>query len=163
QLGVVMSEARSNVTPFPETHAFSRTSGLGTPNGGALGGTSVEVDVGDLAVEAGLDENGQPVVRGTAPAVHTHDDDEDFSANLAEGLPEIAINQIVDEVLQGVDADEQTRAELVSQYRSGLELIGTKIEEVGATMGQKRNISRMNDTLLLEAMVKYHAGAVAEM
>ncbi|PWT75579.1 MAG: hypothetical protein C5B60_05150, partial [Chloroflexi bacterium] len=145
-----MSEQR-NVVPFPETGGFSRT-GLG-----AVGGTSVEVDTGDLAVEAGLDDDGNPIVRVTAPAVHTYDDDEEFTVNLAERLPENTVHMIVDEVLQGVDADEQTRQELTSQYRSGLDLIGTKLEEVGATMGQKRNISRMNDPLLLEAMVRYHA------
>ena len=124
----------NNVRPFPTTEGFSRT-GLG-----AYGGTSVQIDTGDLQVEAGTDAQGNPIVRVTAPAVHTHDDDESFDANLAGRLPEQVTAQIVDEVIQGVEADEMTRAELVAQYRSGLELIGTKIEEVGATMGQKRNI-----------------------
>src|SRR5215472_11128141 len=159
-----MSEARNNVTPFRPSDGFSRSGGLNDPLGGALGGTTVAVDMGELEVEAGVDDQGNPVVRVTAPAVHTHDDDDqDFGENLAERLPDSVIQAITEEVIEGVSADEMTRQGLMEQYREGLDLLGGKIEEITASQGQKRGISRLGDTTLIECMIKYHAGALAEL
>ena len=159
-----MSEARQpdpGVVPFPLAEGFQRASNV---SAGLGGGPGVRVQGDDLDIETGVNAQGQPVVRVLAPAVRTYDDDGDeFSRNLAETLDDGVLQQVGEEVLLGVEADEMTRAELISQYQSGLELLGLKIEEVSATYGQKRGVSRIGHPLLLEAMIKYHAGAMAEM
>jgi hypothetical protein len=152
---------------FPEIEQFSRAGGLGNPLGGALGGTSVEVDMGELAVEVRDDGKGGQIIAVTAPAVHTHDyDDEEFDANLAEDgrVAEGILTAVADELLQGVEADEMTRSDLIRQYQSGLELLTNKNEEPGTSQSQARStITQINHPLLTEAMVKYHSGALAEM
>src|SRR3974390_3199190 len=67
------------------------------------------------------------------------------------------------EVVQGVDADILSRQAWVEQYTKGIDLLGLKIEELNQRGGVRRNISRVGHPLLLEAMVKYQAGAAAEM
>lgn len=158
-----MSEARDNVIPFSDVPGFARTSGLGGSGLGAVGGVSVAVDTGDLTVEAGVDEQGNPVVEITAPAVHTHDDENDvnFYANLAD-RPGIDLPGLANEVIEGATADEQSRQQLIQQYVDGLDLLGSKLEEVSASQGQKKGLSRIGHPLLTEAMVKYWSGAMAE-
>jgi len=99
------------------------------------------------------------------PAVHTHrgDEDDDFDRNLALDNT-INLTGIGTETVEGVRADQASRSEWESQYEKALGLLGLKIEELEA-MGRARTRepSRANHTLLIEAIVKYFAGASAEL
>lgn len=98
------------------------------------------------------------------PAVHTPpDDDGNFGANLAEKMAEGDLGRIAMEIEEGVQSDIQSRAEWITQYRKGLELLGTKIEDAEQSNGRRRNISRVGHPLLMEAMVRYQASAEGEM
>ena len=123
-------------------------------------GPDIRIDLGGM-LEVGDDGS------IGAPAVHTHrDENENFGENLAE-RPEMqsALAGIAAEIIEGVDADEMSRADWISQYTKGIDLLGLKIEELNQSQsqGRKRDVSRANDTTLIEAMVKYEAGAEAEL
>lgn len=98
-----------------------------------------------------------------APAIRKNRDRTDFNENLANHLPDDVLSRIGDEVIEGVQADISSRTDLITQYTNGIDLLGTKVEELSQTRGSKRDVSRANHSLLMEAMVKYHAGAEAEM
>jgi len=145
------------------------TNGQGAtiPSRGEVGG------IGSVSVNAIL-ENGKEVninPDGTvdifdpqSPAVHSgKDDDDSFSDNLAERLPESALMSLATEVIEGVEDDERSRASLLTQYEKGLDLLGTTIEEVSTPSSPSRSISRVGHPLLMETMIKYHAGSEAEM
>jgi hypothetical protein len=126
-------------------------------------GPDVVIDLGDGALEVGDDGS------ISAPAVHAHrtqDENEDFGENLAS-RPEFqnALARIASEVMEGVDSDEQALTEWIEQYNEGIELLGTKIEKLNqsGSQGRKRDISRANDSTLIEAIVKGSASSEAEL
>lgn len=124
-------------------------------------GADVVIDLGDGALEVGDDGS------IFAPAVHTHrDENEDFGENLAT-RPEFqdALAGIAAEVMEGVDSDEQALTEWIDQYNLGIELLGTKLEKLdqSGSQGRKRDISRANDSTLIEAIVKGTASARGEL
>jgi hypothetical protein len=88
-----------------------------------------------------------------------------FGENLAItlGLAGRTLDGLGSEALQGVDADILSRQMWIDQYNKGIDLLGLKIEELSQRGGVRRNISRVGHPLMLEAMVKYQAGAAAEM
>src|SRR6266700_2484112 len=89
--------------------------------------------------------------------------DDEFGANLAERLDEGTLSQIATEVIEGVQADIDTRADLIEQYELGIELLGTRIEDISTPATAGKSISRVGHPLLIESMIKAHAGAEAEM
>lgn len=100
----------------------------------------------------------------SSPSIReSKDDTGDFDDNLAFVCGEGVLNSISEEVHSGVEADLMSRTDWYEQYQKGLELLGTKIEDVGRGGSQRRNISRANDTTMMEAIVKYWAGAAAEL
>lgn len=117
------------------------------PASGGLGALSVEV-AEDGSVTIGPSAKSQPADSGK------------FDANLAEGRD---CADVAEYVLQGIESDIQSRSEFIQNYTKGLELLGLKIEDSTNVRGQKRNISRVNHPLLLEAIVRFQAQARAEM
>jgi hypothetical protein len=99
------------------------------------------------------------------PAIHTHRDDEDaqFGENIADRI-EGALPGIAEEIIEGVEADSASRSPWTDQYQKAIDLLGLKIEDLNSqSRGRSRDVSRANHTLLIEAMVKYHAGAEGEL
>ena len=89
---------------------------------------------------------------------------EGFDENLAEreelaaALPELA-----QEILDGVDSDLASRQAWIANYAKGLDLLGLMIETRSGTKAQKRNVSRVRDTTLLETVVKAQSQARGEL
>jgi hypothetical protein len=99
-------------------------------------------------------------VRGTGTQ---NDNPADFGENLAQTLDEGVLSNIAAEVIEGVEADQQSRTAWVEQYTKGIDLLALKIEDPGQQGGGSRGVSRAGHTLLIEAMVKQQAAAGAEM
>jgi hypothetical protein len=162
-----MSEDRGQVVQFPQNTQTGWAGSLAGQGLGAVGGTAVAVQLNDeLEVQVVPNEDGgSDVVVVTAPAVHTYDDDDQqFEANLADiGFPASILANVADDALQGLETDEGSRAELIQQWNEGIDLLGLKLEEISASQGQKRGISRVGHPLLKESLIKYVASATGEL
>lgn len=122
----------------------------------------IVLDLGDTAI-AVTDDIGAPAVHGT----RTQDEDADFGRNLALDTTDGTLARIASEIMEGVESDEQSRQPWIEQYTRGLDLLGLKIEEPAdgqrQTGSRRQGVSRANDPLLIEAIVKYAASADGEL
>jgi hypothetical protein len=119
----------------------------------------VRLDVGDDG-DVDIDIGGEPEQDADQDA----DDDDDFGRNLAEDLDEGKLSEIANDVMDGVDADEGSRQEWITQYQKAIELLGLKIEDLASgSSGGNKDPSRANDSTLIEAIVRYEAEAEAEL
>ena len=87
-----------------------------------------------------------------------------FDENLAE-RPELIgrLMEIGQDILEGVEADIASRQGWISNFTEGLDLLALKIDQRSNTKGQKRNVSRVRDTTLLETIVKAQSQARGEL
>lgn len=149
----------NNILPFPPG------GGLAGPSRGQVGGIGsgiVDVQLDD-GTGVSVYEDGSVVIAMPAPAILHNYDDDTFDQNLAERIPEQVLAGIVDECIEGVQSDITTRADLIDQYEKGIELLGTRIEDISTPSSSGRSVSRIGHPLLIETMVKYQAGSEAEM
>lgn len=120
------------------------------------GSTVVEVDDdGNVKViEVGADNPNEP--------------DKGFDENLAEhpALTD-ALYEIATDLLQGIDADIQSRADFVNHYTEGMKQLGLVLEDPsrqkpsGKSNGRK--VSTLRDTTMLESVVKAQSQARGEL
>ncbi len=116
--------------------------------------------VGSTVIEIGDDGS----VTGRIQQPDTPPHSLDFDENLAERLElKQHLGEIADDILQGVEADLASRQGWIANYTEGLELLGLNIDQRSATKGQKRNVSRVRDTTLLETIVKAQSQARGEL
>lgn len=108
--------------------------------------------------------DGGVIIHDSAPASRPETTDfGKFNENLAKKLPASAMATIVEDIIQGIESDEQSRKGFIDNYTKGIELLGLKIEEQSNTRSQKRNVSRVRNPLLLEACVRGQSAARAEL
>lgn len=146
----------SNIIDFPQ-------GGSAPPDGdnGGIGDGTVVVTT-DTGEEVSVYADGSVAIVAPFPQ-RENLDDEDFHYNLAERLDDSVLASIADEVIEGVLTDIASRADLIDQYEKGIDLLGTRIEDISTPASTGRSISRIGHPLLMETMIKYHAGAEAEM
>lgn len=115
---------------------------------------------GSLVVSTDDDGNVTVKIQG----VEKPDRNESFDENLAE-RPELehALAEIGSDVLEGVEADLQSREGWIANWTEGIDLLALKIDQRSNTKGQKRNVSRVRDTTLLETIVKAQSQARGEL
>lgn len=119
-----------------------------------------ETPVGSTIVET--DDDGNVTVKtkqaDKAPR------NENFDENLAE-RPEliVALSEIGNDIYEGIESDLASRQGWIANYTEGLDLLGLKIDQRSNTKGQKRNVSRVRDTTLLETIVKAQSQARGEL
>jgi hypothetical protein len=159
--GVVLPpELRAALQP-----AEGRASRLGTalpsrpPDQPSFDNAEIVLDLGDVTVSIGGDEDAIG-----APYIKENPEPPPFGENLAISLADknLPFGTIASQLIQGVEADELSRSQWTDQYKKGMDLLGLKIEEI-ANRSQRRNVSRVGHPLMIEAMVKYQAGAEAEL
>ena len=115
---------------------------------------------GTLIVET--NDDGGVTVKTVQP--ETPDLTEGFDENLAE-RPELfsSLASIADDILIGIESDLASRQERIANFTEGLDLLGLKIDQRSNTKGQKRNVSRVRDTTMLETIVKAQSQARGEL
>lgn len=87
-----------------------------------------------------------------------------FTANLAEQLPETALNVIGLELFEGIEADEQSRQEQIQTYTQNMDMLGLRIEKGGVGGGgEGQTVSNVRHPVLLESIVRFQSAAGAEM
>lgn len=142
--------------------------------------TDPDGPIADGGVKAGTSSGGDNIVHirnqdGTMVVVFVEqqpDDEEqedsDFGDNLADDIDSLELGRIAEMLLEGIDADEQSRAEWMATRSEGIDLLGLKIEKPrtspggGNTGTPLQGMSTAKDTTLLEAVVRGQANAIGE-
>lgn len=125
-------------------------------------GNVIEIKHGDGSVSISLD--GKPIQQARDEAK-----DEGWFANLAEGgISEDELNRISEELLRGIEADDQSRQEWLQSVVVGIRLLGLKNETPGAQGGSidgapVEGMSKVRHPLLLEAVLRFQANARSEL
>lgn len=90
-----------------------------------------------------------------------------FYRNLAESMESSSLSLIADDLMQAVDADDQSRAQSLADRSRGLDLLGLKLQEPKTTAGDSSTsedgMSTVTNPLLLELCLKGWANAHAEL
>lgn len=113
-------------------------------------------------------DDGSIIVDFNPPAEFEDDfNGDDPNANLARGLPDAVLSSIAEELLDGINADEDSRSEWIGIRTRGLDMLGLKVEDpassVSASSAPLEGMSRVRDPLMLEAVLRFQANAQGEM
>jgi len=81
-------------------------------------------------------------------------------ANLAEYLDESTLSGVAESLMPAVDADDESRADWKSMMAEGIKYLGLKFEDRSFPF---QGASGVYDTLMLEAVIRWHATATAEL
>jgi hypothetical protein len=90
----------------------------------------------------------------------------DFDANLAEHIDEGELARISEELLTGIESDNQSRGDWLDARAKGIGLLALKIEaprSAASDGGTMEGISVVRSPLLLESVLRFQANAVAEL
>lgn len=119
-------------------------------------GGSIEVELEDGGLKVYPD--GLPSKPSKASEAH--------DANLADGMDETYLGEIAAELIEGFEADLQSRTGWMNSYAAGEVLLGLKLEKPRQTPdGGNTNdgLSTVRSPLLLEAVLRFQANASAEL
>ena len=112
--------------------------------------------------------DGGVIIRFGGPELLTREEDEPededdaFYANIAEHMNESDLALIAEELLQGVEADIQSRRVWMGNYERGMSLLGTEVKQPrGDASGE--GVSQVDHPVLLETCIMFHSNALAEM
>jgi hypothetical protein len=103
---------------------------------------SVRIQAGDVEIE-----------------IEPTDEDDDFSKNLAEDIPDDVLATLAGELIGDFESDVSARKDWVQTYVDGLELLGLKIEERSEPWPGACGVYH---PLLTEAVVKFQAETMME-
>lgn len=88
--------------------------------------------------------------------------DADFYANLAEGMDEADLAEVAEELLEGIEADIQSRTTWMANYERGMVVLGLEQKQPKAE-ATGEGVSVVDHPLLLEATILYQSNASAEL
>lgn len=110
-------------------------------------------------------DGGRTVDLSPQPKVEPGAEKGEWRENLALKIDDFHLAMIADELLQGIDADLRSRTEWEQMYQRGLDLLGVQLKEPTSSpsQGQLTGISTVNNPALLEACIRFQAGAIGEM
>jgi len=111
--------------------------------------------------------DGGVIVRLGGPELLADDDegyepDDSFYDNLAERMDESSLAEVAEELLEGIEADIQSRAVWMADYERGMGVIGTQLKQP-KSQATGEGVSVVDHPLLLEACILYQSGASAEL
>jgi len=94
-------------------------------------------------------------------------DTKDFYRNIANEIPSEDLAKIANDLLTGIEYDEQSRKEWLDMRARGIKLLGLKLEDprgdLGTSSAPLEGMSVFNHPLLLEATVRFQASACGEL
>lgn len=132
------------------------------------GDDSVHVDPASGAVETTLPD-GDVVVQLNPPASANDDnpDIENFYENLVDKVEQGKLGVICDDLMEQIQADDNSRKQTLETRAKGLGLLGLQLEQpksgVGDSASSQDGMSVVTNPLLLEACLKAWANAQAEL
>lgn len=83
--------------------------------------------------------------------------------NLAIGLDSMNLSSLCSDLLDGIQSDVLSRAELDQIFSRGIDLLGVKLEDASSEVTAQGSVSKVWHPILMEAVVRYQANASAEM
>lgn len=86
--------------------------------------------------------------------------EEKFYRNLVDELPEEDLTTIAQEVINGFEADKQSRAEWESMFERGFDLLGLKLEETSEPF---EGACTAVHPIIIESAVKFQSKAIQEI
>lgn len=86
-----------------------------------------------------------------------------FYENLADKIDDYKLATIAEDILQGINADLESRRDWEASIEKGIDLLGLKIESATSEVGGSGTISKVYHPLLLEAVIRYQANARSEL
>jgi hypothetical protein len=91
----------------------------------------------------------------------------DHYENLAEILDETALSDIAGELIRGIEDDQRSRQEWLSQRVKGIDILALKLEpprsDLGSSAAPMEGMSNVRHPLLLEACLRSHATLCGEL
>jgi hypothetical protein len=88
--------------------------------------------------------------------------DADFYANLAERMDDADLAIVAEELLEGIEADIQSRSTWIAGYERGMSILGIELKQPKAE-ATGEGVSVVDHPLLLEATILYQSNASAEL
>lgn len=85
-----------------------------------------------------------------------------FDDNLAEDMDDMLMSSLCADILEGIDADIQSRQQLIETYTKGMDLLGIKSED-RANRQTRKSVSTVRHPILLESIVTFQSNALGEM
>lgn len=85
------------------------------------------------------------------------------SENLAVELDSMNLSSLCSDLLDGIQADVMSRAELDQIFSRGIDLLGVKLEDASSEVTAQGSVSKVWHPILMEAVVRYQANASAEL
>jgi len=123
-------------------------------------GAILRVDHPDGSVTISLD--GRPISDPQRPASTGA-----WFDNLCDKVDQLELGRIAEELIRGIDDDKESRREWVEARKTGIQLLGLKLEVPGvqgASDGAPvEGMSKVRDSLLLEAVLRFQANARSEL
>lgn len=110
--------------------------------------------------------DGGVVVQLDARKERDEDDDNGWFANLADEIDEATLGIIANDLIEAIQADDNSRGEYLAIKARGLSLLGTKLEEPRSSVDSTSGVDGMSSVtnpLLLEAVLKGWANSQAEL
>ena len=154
----LLSNTLREPSPEPEPMPDAQTIVLDSKDMASTPGKpNIVIDLPDGSVKISLGA----VASNAAPLI-----DAKFEANLAEHLDGSTLGTLADELLRGIEEDELSREEWLSERAEGLKLLALKIEkpsQAGGASAGVDNTSRSRNTMLLEACLRFQATAGGEL
>ena len=139
-----------------------------------LAPADIDLDEGDNNVS--FDENGVARIEHSDGSVtfdehHGEDaddvDDNNFYANLCGKISDSELGTIANDLLTGIELDQQSRKDWLEARGTGIRLLALKLEEPRGDMGPSsapmEGMSTIRHPLLLEATIRFQANALGEL
>jgi hypothetical protein len=123
--------------------------GAAPPGGEPLTAATIEID-----------DDGGVTIKAPVAAKANRPKPDSFSKNLAME-EDIALASLAEEILAGIEADQQSRKMWIENYNDGLDLLGLTIEDAKST--KSGPASKIGHPLLLGAVIKAQSAASAEL
>lgn len=129
-----------------------------------LGGLSLTPELVESGVEIPMDDGSVVIEINTGP-VKPDVDTSDHQANLAEALDDAVLGRVAEELLDGIEADDNSRSDWMAMRAKGIDLLGVKLEDPrsGNASAPVEGQSVVRDPVLLEASLRFQANAQGEM
>ena len=123
---------------------------------------AVQLGEGDIGIPL---EDGSVVIEFSQAKDDGKDDK--FDGNLADKIDDSTRGTLANQILEGIDADIQSRAQWEATRTRGLSLLGLQLKEprgdVGASAAALEGMSQVDHPLLLEATLRFTSNAIGEL
>lgn len=136
------------------------------PVSGGIIGNALPQTVPDQVVSVTAGDNGDVVIEIGDIDAARDDAPSKFDDNLAVTMDAASLGRIAQDILDGIEADEQSRQNWVADYQEGIEMLGLKLDaanNTSPTMGSTTGVSKVRHPLLLQSIVRFQSAAGAEL